>query len=185
MKKLIFVTLSGLICFNASAGIKKADDVKFISKRGIPYEESRIGFDLVNKAKHPIWIVVKNGDTIYPKGGESALKLDKPTAAEFKRVQLKLDIYKPTQMAVWYSDPAGPKGIKTLPNELYTFDQGRTMYLLWDPENDLLTQTGPWGGLGYKTVKNLSLKDNVREIYEESPADSPWLRALLESAQAK
>ena len=186
MKKLILVALIGLSCFTASAGIREAD-AAVIFRRATSYKDSKIGFDLVNKARRPIWIIVKNGDTIYPKGGESTLELVKSTAAGRKRVQLELDISKPTQLAIWYSHPAGLEGIKTPPNKIYTFDQERTLYLTWDPANYARPQTGPLGGRLGKTDKNLSLKNNVtsEEIHEKSPADFPWLRALLTAVQAK
>lgn len=187
MKKLLFTALTGLTCFAAFAGITEADP-SVIFKKATSYDESGIGFELINKSKRPIWIIIRNGEDLYPLGGRRALKVDAITPPKRAGVKLKLDINKPTLMAVYYQDPGKVEYKKTglfgivgkphfvpVPNKLYAFGEaGQTLYLTWDKANYARPQTGPLGGKLGKTDSNLSLKMNVKkEDIKEAPQIAP------------
>ncbi len=177
MKKLLLLTLG---VASLQAGILDVSPT-VIFKTTKTYKESGVGFELVNKSKRPIWIVLINGEntTLVTKVG--------PTT-KIKRLRVSfdhIDITKPTIMAVWYSDPGevsfkkkytigGARLFKPAPNKVYTFTTGKTLYLTWDKANYARPQTGLlYGKLG-KTDSNLSLADNVSktDIKEQAPASS-------------
>ncbi len=198
MKKLLFTAVTGLTCFAAFAGITEADP-SVIFKKATSYDESGIGFELINKSKRPIWIIIRNGEDLYPLGGRRALKVDAITPTKRAGVRLKLDINKPTLMAVYYQDPGKVEYKKTglfgivgkphfvpIPNKLYAFIADKTLYLTWDEANYARPQTGPLFGKLGKTDSNLSLKINVKkEDIKEAPQTAPTGAAPMQAKRAE
>ncbi len=181
MKKLLILAFTGLTCLTVSATIFEADPAIFF-KKATEYEESGIGLELINKSKRPIWIVARNGEEL-----SRPLKVNAITPKYRQGIRLKLDISKPTQLAVWYSDPGTVEYKKTkllglggkpsfvpAPNKLYTFTKNKTLYLTWDEANYARPQSGPKIAFGKKTDSNLSLKRNVKkeDIKEAAPTSA-------------
>lgn len=177
MKKLLLLTLG---VASLQAGILDVSPT-VIFKTPKNYKESNVGFELVNKSKRPIWIALTNGENT-----TLAAKVDPVTTMVRHEVRFNnIDITKPTQMAVWYSNPgrvsfekkytiAGAKLFKPAPNKVYSFTLNRTLYLKWTKENYAGPQTGLLWGMRGKTDSNLSLADNVSktDIIEQAPASS-------------
>lgn len=166
MKKLALMTMSIL---GLQAGILDTAPMT-VFKKATPYEESKIGFELINKSKRPIWVALTNGENT-----TRAQKVEAAGTLSREGIRfLKIDIAKPTFMGVWYSDPGqirfgkkfgifGAKEFNPTPNMLYTFTQDKTMYLSWDKANYARPQTGPLKGILDKTDSGLSLKQNVKK----------------------
>ncbi len=175
MKKLLILTLG---VFGLQAGILDVAP-STVFKKSTPYQESKIGFELINKSKRPIWVALTNGDNT-----TRAMEVQPATKMERQGLRfLRIDINQPTFMAVWYSNPGrvsfekktlglfGEKTFKPAPNKVYSFTKGKTMYLTWDQANYARPQSGPLGGKLGKTDSNLSLKDNVsKSDINEAPA---------------
>ncbi len=192
MKKLLMLALASLNCIGLSAGISEAGLTSTIFGKKTPYSKSQVGFELINKADHPIWFVVSNHNQ---KTGEGELtQLFKVEAAtkgkRFEPKQLKIDIGNETQLAVWIKDPKDKAGLldkyrerykpisvvalfnemilmhgdyKALSDKVYELKQGSTIYLTWDKKDFPRPQTGPLGGRLGKTDSNLSLEDNIKK----------------------
>ena len=135
------------------------------------YQDTGIGFELINKSKRPIWIAITSGgDTSRVAKIEPATKMMRHEV----RYNIK-DINQRVKLAVWYTDPGqitfekkfsgfiGEQLFKPTPNKVYTFTPGKTLYLTWDKANYARPQSGPLGGRLHKTDSNLSLKDNVKK----------------------
>ena len=164
MKKLLLLTLG---VFGIQAGILDTSPVT-VFKKATSYEDSKVGFELINKSNRPIWIALTNGENT-----TRAHQIDSATSMTRHELRFTtIDIKKPTQLAVWYSNPgavsfekkytiAGKKLFKPAPNKVYSFTIGKTLYLTWDKANYARPQSGPLGGALKKTDSNLSLKINV------------------------
>ena len=75
MNKLLILTLGTL---GLQAGILDTSPITVFTK-ATPYSESKIGFELINKSKRPIWIALTNGDNT-----TNAVKVDPATKLERK-----------------------------------------------------------------------------------------------------
>ena len=153
-------------------------------------KNSKIGFEIINKSKNPIHVVLRNGDDIFSLLGKNIFTVDGLDSGARHTWRLGLDISKPTQMAVYYTKPTevdikktgilglyGPEVFSPAPDKLYTFTKDKTIYITWDKDNFARPQTGPLMGILNKTDSGLSLAQpgNVRkeDITESKiPADS-------------
>lgn len=151
---------------------------------GIDYSTSRIGFEVQNKARRPIWVALVNGQRL-----NQPTKVDEIDVKGLKKIvptvtssHFKLDITQPTKLAVYYQDPGfveygktklgglvGKEGFIPTPNKVYSFTPGKTIYLTWDASNFPRPQTGKRAGLAGETESGLSLANNLTptDIKEE------------------
>jgi hypothetical protein len=176
MKKLLILSLT---CAYLNAGILDVAP-NTIFKTPQTFQETGIGFELVNKSKRPIWIVLRAG------GDTSRVAKVEPRSTmttHFVRYSLK-NLNQEAQLAVWYSDPGqvtyekrfgivGKEQFKPTPNTIYSFSPGKTLYLTWDEANYLRPQTGPLKGILKKTDSNLSLQANVKKEDIKEQAQIP------------
>jgi len=190
MQKLLTLALVALSVSTLSARIFEADPSVIFSS-ATTYADSKIGFEMINKSKQPIWFVIVNGDEL-----SNLYSLDGLTNKRHEIRLSNIDISQPTKLAVWFSNPGPsnkidysrpfglpfgqqkPKVFTPTPNRVYSFIPNRTIYLTWDEKNIARPQSGPLkipgmskGILG-KTDSNLSLEINVtpNDIKEEPTA---------------
>lgn len=129
-------------------------------------KNTKIGFELVNKDKSPLWVTVINGNnTILDKklvGRGSAFN-------ENDALQAEIDIKKPTTVAIWYEEPKavtisrswfGAPTITPKPDITYSPATGTTIYIVHQNKTLSAQQPAIEGGVS-KTDSNLNLNNNV------------------------
>ncbi len=175
MKRIVSLTL--LLCAGQSLLATIVDAGLDVFKETQVYgKNSPIGLEIINKNKAPFWFALKNGPDIYSRLGKTAFKLEGEKFLQRSEARYNLDIDEPTFIAVWNNDPGkvefkktavfglmGAKAFFPQPDELYTFTEGKTIYLTRTPKGDFKPETGPLKGLLGTTDSKLSLKNNVQE----------------------
>ncbi len=154
MKRIVIIIAVILTHQVANSAITEAP---VISEKVQAYpKDTKVGFEIINEAAHPIWIAVQNGGDIYAENGNNAIQLLSPTSAtkeqrrcdEFGRElppvgtlkRLEIDTNKDTIVMIWTKNPGIVK-IKDIfhpehtalkkPDSMYTFTKGKTMYVRW------------------------------------------------------
>lgn len=172
MKKFLLFSATALLCsISCSAAID--------------YTTSGIGLEIQNKARRPLWIALINGNTVYQPVHIKELNVKglNKLAPAVSSISQKIDITKPTKVAIWYRDPGkieygktklgglvGKENFMPAPSKIYSFTPRKTIYLTWDNADFPRPQTGKYGGITGETNSGLSLSNNVEphDIKEES-----------------
>lgn len=147
------------------------------------------GFELVNKSNGAIWFGLTNGKTI----DIPVKRLDSGSGflARMGRIGSVLtnnltegseiiDINKPTRLFIWLADPGkvnytekwwslgdSVPRISPQPDYVYTFKEGKTLYINWDKDNFIRPQKGPFKGSLMQTDSGFPLKNNVADSNDE------------------
>lgn len=170
MKKLLLPAIAALLCTISCFG-------------ALDYQTSGIGIEIQNKARRPLWVAVLNGDKLFQPAHVQEIEVKglKKLIPTIHSTSAKIDINKPTKIAIWYQNPGkveyktkiggliGKEGFVPTPHKVYSFSPGKTLYLTWDASDFPRPQTGKMGGLAGVTESGLGLNLNVgpTDIKEE------------------
>ena len=129
--------------------------------------DTQVGLEIVNKNHNTIWVSVKNGNKRYEQDGINLFKIDGHANGMRATRDFEIDINKPTTLAIFYSIPRlsrssshgaiNDEKIFALADQVYSFGQGKTLYLTWDKKTFIRPQTGAYNGMSKRTVSFLSL----------------------------
>lgn len=180
MKKYMVGILVLGLSAQAGAGILDVG-IKALQKAKVYGEDTQIGFELYDKLDRTVWFALRNGNKIFKTDTGSYVFAVKPGS----KIAQEIDINKDTALALWLADPglpfislnkSKPGGIAwgaAEPSFVFTFPQGKTLYLTLgeSPKGPILReQTGPVGGKLGKTDSGFSLEKpgNVKQAEIET-----------------
>ena len=136
------------------------------------------GFALINQSERPIWIDVVNTEDIDTISKKGSMKLEPDDGIVWEH-----NTNEPTYLAAFYSEPpiirynwdadsVTKLWQKPVPNKVYSFTQGKTIFLIWDKASfarplskEVMEKRAKLTGVNFNLQNNVTAED----IKEHAP----------------